>query len=463
MHHDDYAVLGASLDDLKILIERPVSTNLAYLMGYMGPDFSYALLNLLAGVVPGLALAFVLQLFRAETSVAAGVVMGVVVFGHFSAIEHERYLAVITNLTSHVLGSTSMLFLLSGWRRRAPASIYVAVTLYALSAFAKEDFLLPPLLLVGFLALQEKHGSGESSDSGQRRSALRLMGILAAIAFASVAYNLLLRSPFLSGVGGAGRVPADPYALTLSPSALLDNFERLTLGYAYWQCVAWAVSLVVLVLLWPDRIFEATLLGLMTIVIVLPYVPIGNNAPGYRAFAWLPWLTTPMVLLASMGWSERLRLLPVRHAGKILVPLVLAASFTVFQLDATERIKVADWYRRVQAANASMVKFIIAWKPAIDHDGIVGVVGVEGLSPWSKTKGTYLQRNLGFSNEWVVFVDKPTVFFPLGPGMPGSKISVRSLDAVCQSPNMLIIDFDSTGKGAVVRGKQICERLGGRT
>lgn len=458
MHHDDYAVLGASLRDMLSLVERPVSTCIAYVMGYFGPGFSYALLNLLMALVPGLVLSFVLRLLEVRGTVLAGAVFGIFVFGHASAIEHGRYLGLITNLTSHAFGVCAMLLLLSGWRRQARLPLAGATLAYALSAFAKEDFLLPPLLLIVYLVSEDRirAKAGIVAEARQLPSWWTLPLAFAGLAIGSVAYNVAVRSPFLAGVGKAA-ASADPYALTLAPGALWHNFIRLTWESAHWQCLVWAVGTLLLVVLWPGRWRAWVLLVAITVAVILPYVPLGNNSPEYRAFAWLPWLCAPAIVAASLGWFERAWIPGRVVIGKLLAPATIAAALVVSDMDSAGRQNVAGWYASTQARNALMVQFIAAHKPAFDHDGIAGVAGVDGLSPWSKTSGRYLQRKFGLMNEWVVFVDEPNQFFPLGPGLPGSKIQVALTVTACDAPNMLVARFDAAGKGSLVRGRQICD------
>ncbi|HZY20067.1 MAG TPA: hypothetical protein VFE82_16470 [Ramlibacter sp.] len=458
MHHDDYAVLGASLRNILALVERPVSTYLAYAMGHFGIGFSYSLLNLLTAIVPGLVLAFVLQLFHVRGSLLAGAAFGLVVFGHSSAIEHGRYLGLITNLTSHAFGVGAMLLLLSGWRSKAWLSLAAGILSYALSAFAKEDFLLPPLLLIAHLMLEDRMRQPADLATKPHRCPLQsvLMATFVGIAIVSVGYNFFVRSPFLAGLANPAAA-ADPYALTLTPMALWSNFLRLTWEYAYWQCLVWIGGMLLLVIFWPARFRTWVFLLATTIAVVLPYVPLGNNAPEYRAFAWLPWLCAPAFVAASLGWSERSWVPGFAIGGKLLAPTCLAVALAVSSMDAPRRSTVAGWYAAIQARNARMVHFITTYKPAIDHDRVVGVAGVEGLSPWSKTSGRFLQRKLGLVNDWVVFVDKPNIFFPLGPGHAGSKITVVLSAAACEAPDMLVVRFDAEGNGALVRGRQVCD------
>lgn len=58
VHQDDYHVLGAGFDRMRLMVERPVSSNLAYAMGGLGAGVAFAVQNTMTVLVALGALAF---------------------------------------------------------------------------------------------------------------------------------------------------------------------------------------------------------------------------------------------------------------------------------------------------------------------------------------------------------------------------------------------------------------------
>ena len=122
VHQDDYHVLGAGFDRLRLLVagtvERPVSANLAYAMGGLGAGFAFAVLNALTVLVAVGALALLSRLLGVQLRWYAVMLFAVIAFNDVSAYEHGKYLGLITNLTSHGFGIGALL-LMSGYRLRS--------------------------------------------------------------------------------------------------------------------------------------------------------------------------------------------------------------------------------------------------------------------------------------------------------------------------------------------------------
>ena len=112
--------------------------------------------------------------------------------------------------------------------------------------------------------------------------------------------------------------------------------------------------------------------------------------------------------------------------------------------------------KRLQNSNKQMVDSIFANKTNLAKEQVVGIVGVEGLSPWSNNDGAYLQKKLGFGNRWVVFVDKSTMFVTVRESAPSAYLSVVSSQRLCDQPGLLVMKFDSSGVGTPLRARDLC-------
>ncbi len=461
LHQDDYVVLGAGFEKFSWTVERPVSTNLAYFMGQMGPSFSFALLNFLTAALPAMVLYFFAHLLRVRLGWFLTAAFSVMTFSHLAAFEHGKYLGLITNLTSHFFGCLALITLLYVWRTPRFLTSTIAVVAYGLSVFAKEDFLLPPLLLLVYLGADLYYPrtriTAEAADrrAHEKQWWLKMSLWFIALAGASVLFSLLVRNPFLAGaVGQVGN--SAHYAVSFDPGVLLAAFLKLTIEYSPWHTIAGVLAVIALSVTWKERRRELILLAAIVFCLILPYAMISNHVFSYRVFAWLPWLSAPVVIAAALLWRGEVPMFFGRKIAKVFAVALFAVPFLVGYLDRIPRLMVAGWYASAQQSNKQMIDSIVANKALLDKEKVIGVVGVEGLSPWSNNDGAYLRKKLGFSNHWVIFVDKSTMFFTIKESAPSTYLSVASSRSLCEQPGLLVMKFDPSGVGMPVRAGELC-------
>lgn len=465
LHQDDYLLLGTGYENLRWWVERPVSTNLVYIMGEMGLTFSFALVNLLTVAIPALVLYFVSQLLRIRLGWLSAIAFGVMVFSHPSAFEHGKYLGLITNLTSHFFGCLALIGLLYARQKPTLANNTLAVITYGLSVFAKEDFLLPPLLLLAYFAAELYFPSMSSVSKAtgdktlEKKWCLKITLWFIALAGASILFSLLVRNPFLAGaVGQVGK--AAPYAVSFNPRVLTAAFLKLTVEYSPWHTVAGVLAAIVLGVFWKERRRELLLLAIIIFSLIFPYALISNHNLPYRVFAWLPWLSALVVVGAPLLWRGEIAEFSGRRTAKTIAFVLFLVPFLIGYLDRTPRLMVASWYESGQRLNKQMLDSLVANKALLNNEEVVGIVGVEGLSPWSNTDGAYLQKKLGFKNRWVVFVDKSTMFFTINESAAPAYVLVISSQRLCEKPRLLVMKFDSSGVGTPLRAGELCTARG---
>jgi hypothetical protein len=466
VHQDDYLALGYGYEDMRWLMSRPVSTNFIYLMGALGPAVAYPMLALMTLAVPFLVLRFLQKFFDVRFGWAAVLLFGAVAFSHMSALEHTKFLGLFTNLTSHLFGLFALLLILDAWRGRDLAKAALAVASYATSAFAKEDFLLPPLILLALLAFEEMRAT-RATRAGFPLSRWSLaFGIAVGLAaFSAVAFNFFLsNNPFVSGVAAAA--PAtDPYAVQMGPAALAKSFYKLTFGFVPVPSVLVLAGLAAAWRARPAARLRLLALAAILVALILPYALIPNNMPDYRAFSWLSWFGGTAAL-AILWVSERT--LGARagllKAATIVIPVVLAVG--VFQQAYPQRSAVAGWYRAQQGANETMLASLRAHRSLIAREEVVGIVGVDVSSPWANTDAQFLHRKLYFDNKWIVFVDKDSIFFQIDPIVDGQVtsahhkkfITVQQTERLCTMPELLVLVFDAAGNGTPMRAAEWCAK-----
>lgn len=464
VHQDDYLALGYGFEDMRALISRPVSTNFIYLMGALGPAVAYPLLALMTLAVPFLVLRFVQKFFDVHFGVAGVVLFGAIAFSHMSALEHTKFLGLFTNLTSHLFGLLALLLILHAWRGRDLAKAALAVASYGVSAFAKEDFILPPLILLAVLAFEEMRATRTTRAGIPLSRWSLLFGIAVGLAaFAAVSFNFFLsNNPFVSGVAAAASTAA-PYAVDMGPVALAKAFTKLTFGFIPVPSLLVLIGFAAAAWARPSARLRLFALAATLVALVLPYALIPNNMPDYRAFSWLSWFGG-VIVLAVLWVADRV--LAGRDGARrivlVAVPLVMALG--VFAQANPQRQAVAGWYRAQQSANQAMIASLRANRRLIAREDVVGIVGVDAPSPWSNTDAQYLHRKLYFDNKWIVFVDKDSMFFQIDPIVDGQVTSARGKQFItvqqtarlCTQPELLVLSFDATGNATPTRAREWC-------
>lgn len=467
VHHDDYSVLGAGIESMRWFIERPISTNIAYFMGEMGATFAFGLLNFFTIAVPVMVLYFCTRLLEIKIGWVLATAFSVMTFSHLAAFEHGKYLGLITNLTSHFFGCLALIALVHARGKPSSLAGSLAVIAYGLSVFSKEDFLLPPLLLIAYLGAEiffprKVLPKDATKDQGDERRWWRKMSLLfVGVAGASFLFSLLVRNPFVAGAfGNLGA--AAPYAVNFSPLIIWESFVKLAVKYSSWQALMASTAFIALWLTWKPRRRELLLLAMMVFSLILPYALISNHTFPYRVFAWLPWMSALVVVAAAFFWRGEVCDQIARKVALLFGAIFFSSTLVVAYLDRLPRLMVAGWYETVQRTNQRMIEALLANKPMLDQEAEVGIVGVEGLSPWSKSNGAYLQKKLGFVNRWVVFIENNSIFFATNKSVPEAYISVLSSQRLCENPELLVMKFDASGAAVPVRAAELCANHGSR-
>lgn len=462
IHHDDYHLLSGSFENMRWHIVRPISTNLAYFMGEMGPSFSFSLVNCLTIIVPVMIILFFSRLFNTRFCWYSLLLFSTLCFSHLSAFTHGKYLGLITNLTSHVFGCLTLLFIWDFFKFYKLRMGVLALLTYTFSVFAKEDFLLPPLILLVFLWIEFIKRSEIYLSPQKKRRILSIFtiftGFFVTIAVVSLIFSfMIIRNPFLEGVVGTATGSA-PYAVSMNPLILLTAFGRLTFAFIPMAMVLGLICLVSGWILLPDHRRQLTLVIVIVIILILPYALIPNNIPPYRVFAWLPWIAglTAVIIQVLVNRFEQQEKRGLFYWLTISFSLIF--SCIVLWQSNTSRLMNADWYQRMQSINQSMLTTLRQNRSLIAQQGIVGIVGVEGLSPWSNTDGEYLRKKLFFDNRWIVFVDKASMFFTPDQGDKKNKfVNVKPKNQICEIKDLLVLTFNDQGVGKPMLSQQLCE------
>ncbi|WP_406851081.1 hypothetical protein ABEB33_02715 [Herbaspirillum huttiense] len=451
LHQDDYLVLGAGSERLSWFLERPVSTNFAAVMGILGPNFSYGVVNVLTVAIPPLVLFFCAQLLRIRIHWLIAIPFSIFCYSHSSAFEHGKYLGLITNLMSHFFGCLVLIAMMYSWQKLSRRMDQVATICYGLSVFSKEDFLLPPLILLAYLALQFRLSNADRDH----KDWLKKMAVsLLSVATISVLFSVLIKNPFISGA--TGQIASDAsYGVSFNPSVLLNSFQTLTVEYAYWYSLAALVSFVLLLLTATHRRLEVMVFAVMIVLLALPYTLLANHLFSYRVFAWLPWFAALLAAVIAIHLQGKSLIKPVWLAWPIAL-LATAIPPWINYLDEVPRLSIAAWYMEATTANRNMLNAIEEHRDLLQRSPAAGIIGLTGLSPWSNNSGSFLKQKLGFQNEWIVFVDQPSMFYRIPLEEDLSSIKVTLTSKICDYPHLPVFKFDQQGHATMLNSDQLC-------
>lgn len=426
----------------------------------MGSVACYAALNALTVVVPLLVLWFVSVFLRVRVKWPAVVFCFAMVFADASAFELGKYLGLLSNLCSHFFGTCSLLLFLraatgerSSLKWAGLAFFFFPRSVRKISCFRLESWL--------------RYCSSSRSALTPRELGTMFAGrallIVGLVVGAAVTYNLLRSSPFLAGVSGAPVSSGAAYAVDANPAHLAGIFYRLTATYLPLAICGFAFAWV----LAPAQRLRLAGLAVMIGSLVLPYALIPNHSPGYRAFAWLPWLAA-MAAIGVQLVNDRICARNWRFGvlgGACALVLSAASVYWLWQ----PRMIIAGWYGQVQAMNSRVGRSLVLNRATILAAPQVAVIGVEGLSPWSNNNGEYLKRRLGFKGVWVVFVNANSSLFQLDPpGLraeelpPTDRISVQPLSKLCEWPDIPALTYDSNGTGVLGSTAASCKSMRNR-
>lgn len=452
---DDYSGVAGTFADMGLQWKRPVSSNLIFLASAFGPASSYALLCALAVIDAALVLWLLSRVFATRVTPVAVGVFSLIVFSHASAFSHATYLGLLTNLISHFFGLLTLLAVWRGWSSGRAAWLLPAAAAFVLSAFAKEDFLLPPLLLCALLALHAP-GNAAPVTAGMRRWRWLVVAVIAAIAAGSLLWSAHDRNPFVAGLFSPA-TSAPVYAVDLSPAVLARAVWMLLFAFApqafMVAAIAWAAMFALLPrqrlpLLW----YAATMLAL-----ALPYAMISRNMPPFRAYAWLPWYAG----LAAVALSA-LESRPGSHRQRIALSLAaIAVALVLARTQWSSRAAQVAGYAEKAAINRRMVETLRAHHAALAAAPAIGLLGLGETSPWCAQDATYVNRKLGFDErKWIIFVPAPSRCYtqqaPDARRKRGIYVSVVGISRLCEYGDLPVLEFAPEGSGKLKRAADGC-------
>jgi hypothetical protein len=308
-------------------------------------------------------------------------------------------LETIVGTLSMVFGGLSLVFLTRWERRETKTSGILFLVFYVLSVFSKEDFILPPIFLLGWYLVKE--GSWRTQFTKHK---WLLIATLATLIVFFVFNKMLL--PTRSYMDPAAAVNS-PYFMTLNPISLIKVILYYTMGVGLHIKILTAFYLVtsVAAIFLKAKIRETLLVGLIISGLMAPYLIMPNHLFSYYGINWWAWQSILPFALLQIFFPNRCALLSAAASACILVPGV----------GGIVRHRSIDWnqsnYLRSKfAISQNIRKTLIKYRDDLNKRRMVGVIGLGPTqidqSPWQANGETafYLKVDLGITSQWTVFV-----------------------------------------------------------
>lgn len=446
VHHDDYANLSHTSNDLRLRPIRPVSSFVLAVLSMMGIDVFYTALHVMTVLYITLVLALLLDLFdMRKPNFVLLVGMAIPIMSFESLVEYTKYTGMITSLVSGVLGVCAMALLLRAFTvpDALRLKLVAGLVLSVLSLLAKEDFILAILLMCGWFGLV-----GPLLLRRQCRTASVAAIVLALATIAFFLHNrFVVQSPFTGSTGGT-------YSAIYTPASLAKTaWNYLTITILASIVSAIQCGAVVLVALLNRRANWRSLLLVQALVaaLVIPYACLPNHVFPFYALNWIPWQIGGAVLALVPVFAP----LAPRSKVVVLVALLVLGALVAY-VTYPRRYSVMKWYVRNAETNWNMVQTVWANRDALQDQAVVGVTGVPLLCPWLLSDGSFLANRWGSDHRWLVFVPRDSDFYKVmldRTALTLGRVETHDEQEIKSFLGIPVLSFKADGTGKLVWNK----------
>jgi len=336
-------------------------------------------------------------------------------------------LETIVGTLSMVFGGLSMAFLArwNGDKKNINAILFLGF--YSISIYAKEDFILPPVLLLGWYIV--KDGSWKSQLNAYKWLAVTVVAILVGF----LAFNKLV-------IPGRSYMDPEsasnsPYFMTLNPVSLVKVFLYYTTGVGLHITILTIFYLTasVIAILRRTKIKETIFVVLIVGSLMAPYLIMPNHLFPYYGINWWAWQCIVPFALLKVIFPRASTALAITAGICILVP----------GINGILHHRSTDWhqsyYLRTKFAISNNIReTLIKHRKELNRERLVGVIGLGPTqidqSPWQGNGETafYLKDDLGIASQWIVFVKSGGADYVIN-GVP-----VKTVEHNTDTPNVYV-------------------------
>lgn len=361
-----------------------------------------------------------------------------------------------------IVGTISMFFgglaliALSLWdRNRKSSTAAIFVLLYALSIFAKEDFILPPIFLLGWYIYRDVEWKKKLYAHRWLLSSTALLLIF------FVAFNKLIipgRS-FIDPIEHA----KSPYFMTLNPFSMakvallyfLDEGRHIRVLSVFY--VTTTLASLVFLKKWKETLLIALIIG----GLMAPYLIMPNHMFPYYAIKWWVWQTIFSLLFIQIIFVKK---------EAIVVTLIGVAALAPALINLT-RHKGITWnqsayFRDRFTKSENVQKTLLNNRQLINAQKQVAVVGIGAgeieQSPWQGNGQTafFLRGDFGLNPKWIVFVRTSDPSYVVSDESPmdldrAPEVMVKSIDEIDRYKHIPRLVFGSDGNGEFIESQAV--------
>lgn len=348
-----------------------------------------------------------------------------------------------------IVGSLSMLFgalamwAIVRWRESGNKRFIAGFLLaYALSVLAKEDFAVPPLLLLAYYATQ---GGFSKARLSSYRAPFIALCLLAAFFFTFNHYLIEDRA-FITSVPD----PRSPYFITFSPTSMVMMAQRyiFDLDPAILTMAAIFAALCIVSIAKRTATREVTFLVLGVGGLMAPYLIMPNHVYIYYAQKWFVWL-----ILGSLALAYRT--IPYRRQVGVVWVIVCVAVVAPSIIGVTDQSgklwHQSSYFNRNFQISRNIESSLDRYRPQLNLHERVAVLGIGPgqieHTPWQGNGETsfILEGDYSLTPAWTVYVRENGRGYRATQAPGNEKVRVALLENLSEAEGMPVLRFDEDG------------------
>lgn len=356
-----------------------------------------------------------------------------------------------------IVGTLSILFgglalaVLTKWNNDRKVSTAICfIVLYVFSIFSKEDFILPPLFLLGWYLVKDSNWKQQAT-----LHKWLLLTTISVLIFFFVFNKFVI--PSRSYMDPEARINS-PYFMTLNPISVMKVIFYYTMGVGlhiklltlfYFGASSLALILQVK---WKETLLVALIISGM----MAPYAIMPNHLFSYYGLNWWVWQALAPLAMIQIIFIKK-------HA---VIFMLLGLAITAPGLRGLYEHSDINWHqsnylRTNIAISKNIQKTLLTFRSQINSHGQIAVLGIGpgGIrrTPWQGNGETefYLRGDLGLTPQWIVFVKSDDPSYVIDKNIvpasnPETKVIVKNVNQLNDYRDIPRLIFNPDGTGGLV-------------
>jgi hypothetical protein len=348
-----------------------------------------------------------------------------------------------------IVGTLSMLFgglalyFLDRWdRNRNYSSAITFILFYLLSIFAKEDFILPPLFLLGWYLV--RNGDWKQQIVTHKWFLITTTSVV----FLFLIYNefIIVNRSYMNPVHNTGH----PYYMTLNPVSVAKVVFHYIVGVGLHIKLLNLLYLIstLTVLIIGKKQKEVFMITLIMLGMMAPYSIMPNHEFTYYGLKWWVWQALASLALVQIIFAQRAMMVTGLFCAFILL-------FVLIHVDKNP----SRFFRERLAISENIQSTLEMNRVAINAQKQVAVIGIGPgqiiHTPWQKNGelGFFLRDDLKLNTQWIIFVESGDALYTIDENIqPGSNlvsmVIVKNIEDIKNFDNIPRLVFSPDGRGS---------------